>query len=68
MAPGRACAVEQLQLILGYRNAHIYPERIFITAVKAKLDPAGNVIDAELRARIEKQVRGYAQYVESLTM
>ncbi len=65
---GALRAVEQLQLIFAYRNAHVYPERVFITGVKKKLDPAGNVTDPELRERLQKQVRGFAQYVLSLTM
>jgi len=41
--------VEQLQLIFGYRNAYLYPERVFIPRVGEALDENGALKSAELR-------------------
>ncbi|MDZ7716989.1 MAG: hypothetical protein U5J95_12320 [Balneolaceae bacterium] len=30
-------AVEQLQQVVGYRHAHVFPERVFISARQQKL-------------------------------
>ena len=55
-------AVEQMQMVFGYRNAHIYPERIFVSEVQHKLDAVGNLKDAAINDRFAKQVRGFAAY------
>src|SRR5438093_6755032 len=39
-------AVEQLQGIFGYRNANIFPERVFIPAIKEKFDAEGKLDSA----------------------
>ncbi len=58
--------VEQLQAIFGYRNAHIYPERVFIPSVFNQLDEQGRIKDAELADRLRKQASGFAQFVAKL--
>ncbi len=58
--------VEQLQAIFGYRNAHIFPERVFIPRVNDQLDAAGRLKDPELQARLEAQVAGFVAFVERL--
>ena len=58
--------VEQLQAIFGYRNAHIFPERVFIPRVNDHLDAAGRLKDAELQARLDAQVEGFVSFVERL--
>lgn len=60
-------SVEQLQMIFGYRNAHTYPERVFIPGITGKLDASGNITDAELDGRLAKQAAGFAQFVERIT-
>jgi NAD(P)H-dependent FMN reductase len=60
---GAIRSVEQLQLIFGYRNAHIYPNRVFIPQVHTKLDTAGKISDAELDGRLKTQAAGFAKYV-----
>jgi chromate reductase len=64
---GALRAVEQLQHIFGYRNAHIYPQRVFIPMVREKFDASGKLIDPELDARLAKQVQGFANFVKRLT-
>jgi NAD(P)H-dependent FMN reductase len=64
---GALRAVEQLQHIFGYRNAHVYPQRVFIPMVKEKFDAQGKLVDAELDARLSKQVQGFANFVKRLT-
>jgi NAD(P)H-dependent FMN reductase len=58
--------VEQLQMIFGYRNAFIYPERVFISGVGKQLDDAGGLRDAELLGRLNQQAEGFVEFVEKL--
>ncbi len=58
--------VEQLQAIFGYRNAHIYPERVFLPLVHSLLDESGRLNNAELLKRLRKQAEGYVGFVERL--
>ena len=59
-------AVEQLQMIFGYRNAHSYPDRIFIPGVKEKFDAAGNFNDSAINERLRKQAIGFDCFVHSI--
>jgi chromate reductase len=58
--------VEQLQLIFGYRNAHLYPERVFMPNIYNLLDDSGRLKDAELLARLKAQANGFTDFVERL--
>ena len=58
--------VEQLQAIFGYRNALIYPERVFLPGIGKSLDAAGHFNDADLSARLDKQAAGFVDFVEKL--
>jgi chromate reductase, NAD(P)H dehydrogenase (quinone) len=55
-------AVEQLQMIFGYRNAHIFPDRVFIPGIVQKFDAAGNFGDVAVNERLAKQAAGFARY------
>jgi NAD(P)H-dependent FMN reductase len=44
--------VEQLQAIFGYRNAHIFPARVFLPQINNLLDASGKIKDTELRAAV----------------
>jgi NAD(P)H-dependent FMN reductase len=59
-------SVEQLQLIFGYRNAHIFPERVFIPVIGQKFEADGRFKDAEIDARLAAQARGFVQFVRQL--
>ena len=58
--------VEQLQAIFGYRNAFIYPDRVFFPSVHKVLNEYGQLTDAELQNRLEKQAAGFTGFVEKL--
>ena len=58
--------VEQLQAIFGYRNAYLYPERVFIPGIGQQLDAEGRVKDAELVQRLRQQAQGFVQFVGAL--
>ena len=58
--------VEQLQQIFSYRNAHIYPKRVFIPSVNEALNEEGNLKSAELSARLGLQARGFVTFVEKI--
>ena len=56
--------VEQLQAIFGYRNAYIYPERVFLPGIGKLLDADGRLHDADLLGRLQKQAEGFVTFVE----
>jgi chromate reductase, NAD(P)H dehydrogenase (quinone) len=58
--------VEQLQAIFGYRNAYIYPVRVFISGIGKLIDQQGRLTDPELLERLRKQAEGFVAYVERL--
>lgn len=58
--------VEQLQAIFGYRNAYIYPERVFMPQINNLLDDQGRIKDAELAGRLKKQAEGFITFTEKL--
>lgn len=58
--------VEQLQAIFGYRNAHIFPERVFIPGVGSALKDDGTFVDEKLLGRLKKQATGFADFVDRL--
>ncbi len=58
--------VEHLQQIFGYRNAFLYPVRVFIPQIGGQLDAAGRLQDAELVERLRSQAAGFVEFVERL--
>jgi chromate reductase, NAD(P)H dehydrogenase (quinone) len=58
--------VEQLQMVFGYRNAHVYPDRVFIAGIRHKLDPQGELNDPALAERLSKQVHGFARFAGAI--
>jgi hypothetical protein len=61
---GALRSVEQLQVILGYRNAYLYPERVFIPGVFNALDEAGGFKDEKLAERLRAQASGFVEFVK----
>lgn len=58
--------IEQLQAIFGYRNAFIYPERVFLAQIHSLLDANGRLNNPELLDRLRKQAHGFVDFVEKL--
>lgn len=58
--------VEQLQAIFGYRNAYLYPERVFMPRINDLLDDNGRIKDAEIVERIREQQKGFIEFVRKL--
>jgi NAD(P)H-dependent FMN reductase len=58
--------VEQLQAIFVYRNAHIFPERVFMPQINNLLDGSGKIKDAELLERLKSQAEGFAKFVQKI--
>ena len=56
--------VEQLQLIFGYRNAFLYPERVFLPRINTLLTDDGRFKDAEVMERLKTQASGFIDFVE----
>jgi len=56
--------VEQLQAIFGYRNAYIYPERVFMPGIGRLIDANGRLTDADLLKRLRAQAEGFVGFVE----
>lgn len=55
--------VEQLQQIFAYRNAYLFPQRVFIMGVHSVLNDAGEITDAKLKERLRKQAKGFCDFV-----
>jgi NAD(P)H-dependent FMN reductase len=58
--------VEQLQAIFAYRNAYVYPERVFLPGIRNLLDEVGQLRDPGLVERLRKQANGFVDFVERL--
>jgi chromate reductase, NAD(P)H dehydrogenase (quinone) len=58
--------VEQLQMIFGYRNAYIFPERVFMPGIGKLLDENGQFTNPEMAERIKKQAEGFKGFVEKI--
>jgi len=55
--------IEQLQQIFGYRNAYIYPERVFLPQINSLLDAEGRLNNPELVGRLKTQAEGFIHFV-----
>jgi len=55
-------AVEQLQMVFGYRNAHILPDRVFIPSIAQKFPAGVTTPDSALDQRLNQQARNFAQF------
>ena len=58
--------IEQLQAIFGYRNAFLYPERVFMPGINDLLDEKGQITDADILKRLTSQAQGFIEFVEKL--
>ena len=58
--------VEQLELIFGYRNAFLFPERVFIPQINSVLGSAGELKDEEILNRLRMQAKGFIEFISKL--
>jgi len=63
---GAMRAVEQLQQVVGYRNAYVYPERVFIPRVHKNFDDESGIADAFQQKLLEEQIENFIQFVKDL--
>ena len=59
-------AVEQLQGVAGYRNAHCYPGRVFIGSSHQLFAAAGALDNPDLATRLVQQAAGFHHYIGQL--
>jgi chromate reductase len=64
---GALRSVEQLQAIFGYRNAFLYPNRVFLPGIGQLLDAQGQLTSAELVERLRLQAAGFAAFAKLVT-
>jgi len=65
---GALRSIEQLMHIFSYRNAHIFPERVFIPQVNNVLNADGSLKEAGLNDRLAKQAAGFAGFAQHISI
>lgn len=58
--------VEQIQQIFGYRNAFVFPRRVFIPDVQNQVTEDGTLTNAEIDRRLREQAKMFADFVRKL--
>jgi NAD(P)H-dependent FMN reductase len=58
--------VEQLQAIFGYRNAHIFPVRVFLPQVHSGLAEDGTISNPDWSGRLREQAEGFRSFAKIL--
>lgn len=61
---GALRAVEQLQMVAAYRNALLFPERVFINRVGKNFDPVSGPVDSLQNELMQKQVKNFIGFIE----
>jgi chromate reductase, NAD(P)H dehydrogenase (quinone) len=59
---GALRAVEQLEMVFKYRNAHLYGKTVLVREVHKALDADGRFVDPALEARLGDMVRGFVDF------
>lgn len=59
--------VEHLQQIFGYRNAFIYPERVFIMSSHKAIDAEGKVQDEMIKSLLVQQATNFRKFTQALS-
>jgi NAD(P)H-dependent FMN reductase len=63
---GGVRAVEQLEMVFQYRNAHLFGRRCFIPGINKALDDAGQFKDLETVDRLRKTALDFASFCRNL--
>ena len=58
--------VEQLQEVFGYRNAHIFPIRVFLPQIHQVLDASGHLSNSDLAKRLQDQASGFVRFIKKI--
>jgi NAD(P)H-dependent FMN reductase len=58
--------IEQLQQVFLYRNAFVYPERVFLPRINTILQEDGKLNDPDALERLKEQAEGFISFVEKL--
>lgn len=58
--------VEQLQMVLAYRNANVFPERVFIPRVGKEFDSESGLSDEFKQKLLISQTNGFIRFIEML--
>ena len=64
---GALRAVEQLELVFQYRNAHIFGGRLFLPGIVNALDPSGQLTNPELAERMQVLVSRFVGFAERVS-
>lgn len=63
---GAMRAVEQLQQVFGYRHAHIFPERVFISRVSENFDEQEGIKNELQQQLLDAQIRGFPKFIKNV--
>lgn len=63
---GALRAVEQLQQVFGYRNAHVFPERVFISRVNENFDKETGIQDELQQQLLVSQIANFPNFVRNV--
>ena len=54
--------IEHLMQVFSYRNAHNFPQRVFIPFAHKVVDPASGVTDPDFETRLQNQAQSFIQF------
>lgn len=63
---GALRSVEQLQAIFAYRNAHLFPERVFLPGIGKHISEEGRLTNEDYLQRLREQAEGFVKLVDLL--
>ena len=63
---GALRAVEQMQMVCAYRNAHTYAERVFLQRVNKLFDEEEGITDEMVAKLLQSQIEGFVQFLSQV--
>ncbi|HEX2101594.1 MAG TPA: hypothetical protein VHF69_13060, partial [Candidatus Synoicihabitans sp.] len=64
---GALRSVEQLQLIVGYGKALVFPERVFLPNIGERTSGGGSIVDVKNEERLEQQARNFVAFIQRVS-
>jgi NAD(P)H-dependent FMN reductase len=58
--------VEQLAAIFSYRNAHLFPARVYLPGINQQLSPDGRINNEDSLKRLKEQASGFLAFIGKL--